>query len=186
MNGDAAGPLLFDERQWLPAWALALIAGMPLFVLLPLALAGPEASRPELAIVTVLVVAVDLAVLLLLGNMRTRVDTQGVLVTFGLFGWIRFRFGKRELASAHARRYRPLGEFGGWGIRGFRSRRALNMRGDLGVEIRWHRAGVTGTVLVGSQRPSELEHALRLLAIPPPARESTDGEVLRGPRRRNT
>lgn len=168
MNSDAAGPLLFDERQWLPSWALALIAGMPLFVLLPLALAGPQATRHELAIVTVLVVAVDLAVLLFLGNMRTRVDTRGVLVTFGLFGWIRFRFGKRELASAHARRYRPLAEFGGWGIRGFGNRRALNMRGDEGVELHYSRRGRDATVLVGSQRPRELEHALRLLAVPGP------------------
>ena len=182
---DAATPL-FDERQWLAPWALVAITAAPLFVLVPLTTSLPPAAASGLAAATALTAAISLAAILLLGNMHTRVDTHGVLVTFGVFSWIRFHFPKEELASAEARRYRPIGEFGGWGIRGFRSRRALNMRGDLGVEIRWHRAGVTGTVLVGSQRPSELEHALRLLAIPPPARESTDGEVLRGPRRRNT
>lgn len=172
MSEVAVGPALFDERQWLPAWALALIGGMPLLVLLPLALGGPEATRQTVATVTALVVGLDLAILLLLGNMRTRVDTRGVLVTFGLFGWIRFRFHKRDLASALARRYRPLGEFGGWGIRGFGDRRALNMRGDEGVEIRYARKGRAASVLIGSQRPRELEHALRLLAVPPPSTDA--------------
>ena len=71
------------------------------------------------------------------------------------------------IRAADARRYRPLGEFGGWGIRGVGAKRALNMRGSEGVELAVHRRGRDGTVMIGSQRSRELELALRLLEIPP-------------------
>ena len=165
MSEICAGPLLFDERQWLAAWALGLMLGAPLPALLPTLFVAPATVTFAIALA---VVGIDLGVLLLLGTMQTRVDARGLHVSFGLFGWIRFDFPKENLRSALARRYRPLGEFGGWGIRGFGTRRALNMRGNEGVQIAYLRDGRDATVLVGSQRPQELEHALRLLAVPPP------------------
>ena len=62
-----------------------------------------------------------------------------------------------DLARAEAVAYRPIREYGGWGIRGFGRRRALNMRGDRGVLL--HRKDGS-TILVGSQKPRELLAAL--------------------------
>ncbi len=174
-NGSA---VLFVERQWLPGWALTLLIAMPLFVAAPLLLwAAPgmdAAERASLQLAIAAVVVVDGLVLLLFGSMRTRVDPRGVLVTFGLPGWIRFRFEREEIRAADARRYRPFREFGGWGIRGVGAKRALNMRGSEGVELTVHRRGRDGTVMIGSQRSGELELALRLLEIPPYEGRSLD------------
>jgi hypothetical protein len=50
-----------------------------------------------------------------------------------------------------------LREYGGWGVRGFGSNRAYNMRGDQGVQLDL----VDGSrVLIGTQRPGELETAI--------------------------
>jgi hypothetical protein len=62
-----------------------------------------------------------------------------------------------DVERAEAVVYRPVRDYGGWGIRGFGRRRALNARGNLGVLI-VRRDG--STLLVGSQRPRELLQAL--------------------------
>lgn len=177
MNGSLENTPLFLERQWLPTWALVLIVAAPLPVLaslLAVASREPGPARTEALWAAGVGIGVCALVLVLVGSMRTRVDTSGLLVTFGFPGWLRFRFRREEIEAAGARRYRPIREFGGWGIRGLGAKRALNMRGDEGVELTVRRKGRTGTVMIGSQRPRELEHALRLLEIPPPAGRALD------------
>lgn len=58
-----------------------------------------------------------------------------------------------------ARTYRPLREYGGWGIRwGGKGRMAYNVSGSEGVEVEL----LDGrTVMVGSRRPDELADTLR-------------------------
>ena len=53
--------------------------------------------------------------------------------------------------------YRPLRDYGGWGIRGTRRHGAYNARGDRGVFLEL--AG-GATFVVGSQEPLELESAI--------------------------
>jgi hypothetical protein len=75
--------------------------------------------------------------------------------------WIPFT--KREIpladvVAAEARTYRPIREYGGWGIRGWSRRRmAYNVSGNRGVAIDL----VDGRhVLIGSQRADELAVAI--------------------------
>lgn len=67
-----------------------------------------------------------------------------------------------DIASAEARTYRPLKEYGGWGIRwgwfSFGSNRAYNISGDQGVQLVLTNGD---RVLIGTQRPQELEAAIR-------------------------
>jgi len=73
-----------------------------------------------------------------------------------------------DIAGAQARTYRPVREYGGWGIKGWsRTKVAYNVAGDRGVELRLRDGS---TVMLGSQRPAELEAAVR--AILPPTRPS--------------
>ncbi len=103
------------------------------------------------------VVALVLAILLAAATARqtTRVTPQAVEVSFGVL--YRTSIPIADLAQAEAVAYRPIREYGGWGIRGFGRRRALNMRGDRGVLL--HRKDGS-TILVGSQKPRELLAAL--------------------------
>ncbi len=85
----------------------------------------------------------------------TKVTAQAVEVRFGVL--YRSLIPIADLAQAEAVAYRPIREYGGWGIRGFGRRRALNMRGDRGVLL--HRKDGS-TILIGSQKPRELLAAL--------------------------
>jgi hypothetical protein len=68
------------------------------------------------------------------------------------------RIGWDEVDTVEAKEYRPLLEFGGWGIRyGGRGRKAYNVGGNRGVEFRLKNGK---RVLFGSQRPEELARAI--------------------------
>jgi hypothetical protein len=111
------------------------------------------------------VVALMLAVVLLLGallslRLTTTVRPDGVSVRYGFLYSTRVPLS--EITLAEAVRYAPVREYGGWGIRGSRRRRALNARGNQGVLLT--RSDGT-TLLVGSQHPRELLEALARAGI---------------------
>jgi hypothetical protein len=98
-----------------------------------------------------------LALLLALGTLRqtTTVAGDSVTVRFGPFYQKRILLS--EIGQAEATAYHPILEYGGWGIRGFGRRRALNTRGDKGVLLTRTDGS---TILIGSQKPRELLAAL--------------------------
>lgn len=63
----------------------------------------------------------------------------------------------RDIAYVEPRVFRPLGEFGGWGIRGWGGRIAYNVSGNTGVELT---LADGRRVLIGSQRATELAGAI--------------------------
>ena len=102
------------------------------------------------------VIALSLATL----QMRTSVAPDAITIRFGFLTTTRIPIA--EIARAEAIAYRPIRDYGGWGIRGFGRRRALNVRGDRGVlVVRTNGA----TVLIGSQHPRELLSALSRVGV---------------------
>ena len=153
MTDDSADRMpLFEEVQTFPTWGYAVVlAGTIIGVAAPV-----MASRAALGFAAGLVPGMALVANLLL--MRTSVDTEEVTVTFGwLFPLYRRRIRRADIASAEAVTYSPLGEYGGWGIRGMSKDVALNARGNRGVRLRLTSGN---RVLIGSQRPEELAAAL--------------------------
>ena len=75
------------------------------------------------------------------------------------------RYAWNEVAGFGAVRYRPLREFGGWGIRGTRRHGAYNARGDAGVRLE---LADGSTFLIGSQEPERLEAAIAAATGRPP------------------
>ena len=64
-----------------------------------------------------------------------------------------------DIATAEARTYRPIGEFGGWGVRGLSRRNmAYNVRGDQGVQLTLRDGS---RVLIGSQQAQALALAIK-------------------------
>jgi hypothetical protein len=71
----------------------------------------------------------------------------------------RRRIAIGDVVTCRARDYRPIREFGGWGIhRGWKGTWAYNVRGHRGVELTL-RDGAS--LLIGSQRADELAGAIR-------------------------
>ena len=71
---------------------------------------------------------------------------------------VRFRrFPFDTIQSATARTYRPIRDYGGWGLRGLGRDRAWNMSGNHGVQLVFHDGR---RLLLGSQQAGELAAAL--------------------------
>ena len=107
------------------------------------------------------VVSVYLLIAVLVGVMETRVLNDRVVVGFGLIRLIRFSFRLDDISRVEAKTYSPMWEYGGWGIRGFGSKRALNMRGNRGVELILNEPGRRPrSMMIGSQHAEDLEMAI--------------------------
>jgi hypothetical protein len=96
-------------------------------------LKSENGSYEDLAII----ILVESLVMLLLFTSRldTHIDEHGISYRF-----FPFQFKKRFIAwdtvsTIKVRKYDPLGEYWGWGIKGTRKNRAINIAGDIGLQL---------------------------------------------------
>jgi hypothetical protein len=85
----------------------------------------------------------------------TQVDARGVQLRF--FPLTRKQIPFDTITSCRARTYRPIREFGGWGIRFSRKGRAYNVSGNRGVQLEFRQGK---PLLIGSQQPEQLAAAI--------------------------
>lgn len=106
-----------------------------------------------------------LSILLLAGILSLRLTTTVTPAEVSLrLGFLfRTRIPVSEILDAEALVYRPIRDYGGWGLRGSRGNRAWNMRGDRGVLLT---RSDGRKVLIGSQKPRELLEALERAGVP--------------------
>ena len=148
--------VLFFERQFMPAWALWLVAFVglviPGFILF-------TQSMPALMIFMLVILMIVFA---LFATMQTRVTEEHLLITFGLVPLIAFRYDLEDILVFEARSYQPMKEYGGWGIKGSKQDRALSMQGNEGVQLEMRsKEGGTWRLLIGSQVAEKLEAIIR-------------------------
>ncbi|MEX0879436.1 MAG: hypothetical protein WEB59_04070 [Thermoanaerobaculia bacterium] len=105
---------------------------------------------------------VVLAILLGVLTMRQTTTVSGDTVTVRFGRLYTTRIPVAEVAKAQAVAYRPVRDYGGWGIKGSRRRRALNTRSDRGVLLTKTDGS---TILIGSQKPRELLAALERAGV---------------------
>ncbi len=90
------------------------------------------------------------------------IDPKGVRLKFAPYTTRRIPF--EEIKSFQARRYSPIKEYGGWGIKGWTNRRiAYSVSGNLGVELTLRNGK---QVMIGSQKPYKLAEAIEKLWKP--------------------
>lgn len=112
--------------------------------------------------ISVLLGAVLLLIVALLFGMRltTRVDRDQVTLRLGFLYSTRVPLS--EILRAEAVVYRPIRDYGGWGIRGFARRRAISASGNRGVLLI---RSDGSSLLVGSRCPRELLNALATAGV---------------------
>lgn len=161
----AAGEHVFREEQRLRQWwvrAIVLVVaaiGWWAFIA-QIILGNPWGSRPapDWAIWLVFaLVGLGLPVLVLIARLIVTVDATHLRIRWSPIVGRTIPIG--DIESAEVRTYRPVAEFGGWGIRWMPGRgTAWNAGGNRGVQLVL-KGGKR--VLVGSQRPEDLAAALR-------------------------
>jgi len=166
MIGEAE--LIYREEQrfslwlrWLVALLMALAVPLSIFSLIKI---PSEQGSPGILPIIILTIAgifvpIAIAVLFLLLNLETEVRPDGLYVRYFPFHINFKRFAVEDLSEYYARQYRPILEYGGWGVRcSLRKGKAYNVSGNRGVQLVFKNGK---RLLIGSQRAKELEEAIR-------------------------
>ncbi|HET9504986.1 MAG TPA: hypothetical protein VFO93_15695 [Hymenobacter sp.] len=150
-------PPVFTERQWLLRywWPLLLVPALlgPLIAWL----APRHGSPPPYWVFILFGLVIALVAGLVL---EVRLDAAGAHYRLLPLQWRWQHVAWPEVARAYLRRYDPLGEYGGWGIKGSSQNRAYNIANDEGLQIELRNGR---RVLLGTQRPTELRQVLAAL-----------------------
>ena len=159
---------IFREEQkfglrlrWLVYVSMGMAVVISVFALIKET--APDGSQDtwEMVLAGVVGIGVPIVIagLFLFLKLETEVRPDGLYVRYLPFHIHFKRFGPEDLSEYYARQYKPIREYGGWGIRcSFRNGKAYNVSGKKGV----HLVVKNGKrLLIGSQRAEELETAIR-------------------------
>jgi len=145
---------IFEEEQPLPLGWVLLTPTLSLVLLLAAVLSGEELEAGEVALWVGLLLAFTMWLRRI--TLVTRVGSDEVTLQFkGLFKTRTVPIS--TIRQAQTRRYRPLLEYGGWGIKLGPSGWAYNVKGNEGVQLKLKE---NKSLLIGSQRASELAEAI--------------------------
>lgn len=95
-------------------------------------------------------------------KLKTRIDEKGIYYRFIPFHLSIKFIAWDELNSAYIRKYNPISEYGGWGIKGGKlwnksNGVAFNVKGDIGLQLEL----VSGKkILIGTQQGEEIKRVL--------------------------
>ncbi|MBK8554996.1 MAG: hypothetical protein IPL65_04130 [Lewinellaceae bacterium] len=114
------------------------------------------APTPLLLLFCLIPIAISL--LLWFAKLETRIDASGIHFRF----WPMLRQERNirwtDVQHITVRQYKPIREFGGWGVRyGFKGM-AYNTSGDMGIEIALKNGK---KILLGTQNPEKARHFLK-------------------------
>ena len=119
---------------------------------------GDHPASDGVMVVICVLAGIGLPLLLVTCRLVTEVRADGLYIRFVPLHLTWRRFGFDDIASCEARTYRPLLEYGGWGIRWGPSGRAYNVSGNRGVQLVLSNGK---RLLIGSQKAEELATAIR-------------------------
>lgn len=110
---------------------------------------------------TALIISLAVLMLMTLLFYSTRLDTEinsdGIHVRFFPFQFSFRHHPWETIRNCYVRKYKPIREYGGWGMRGLGKNRALNVKGDMGVQIEF----IDGRkLLIGTGKAEEISSIL--------------------------
>jgi hypothetical protein len=156
--------LLLEVQRFSQWWLWLLLAGISGFqawiLVQQLILKRPFGNHPASDTATLaicLATGLGLPLLLLSCRLVTAVQSDALYVRYFPFHLRPVRIAYQQIKSCAAVRYRPLADYGGWGIRFGKPGKAYNVTGDLGVAIVF----TSGEqLLIGSRRPEAVVQAV--------------------------
>jgi hypothetical protein len=151
-------PILFEERQRFVSRALAFVLLALLVLTTAFAWHDLRSHLPVGPQLMLFLPAVLVAGLLFL-ELHVTVGEAGVQIR--MLPLANRTITPAQIAHWEARTYRPIREYGGWGVRFGPRGRAYNVSGTRGVELTLDNGK---RVLIGSQRSEELAAAIGRIA----------------------
>ena len=153
-------PIYREWSSW-PGWLVVMFWGTMFLGMAFVSLVPGESDEERFWGLVVLAVTA-VGVQLLVSGLSVRLFRDHLVVGLGSAGWISRKVRYEDVLRTESVTYRPLVEFGGWGVRwGKEGKRAWTARGNHAVVLHLK----DGTHLyVGSDSPHRLEERIRAVA----------------------
>lgn len=157
---------IFEETQhFSQLWLWIVIIGVSFIMLfqVPFDLIHNSGDNP-MTMVNILIIlfriafVVGINALFYLARLNTKIDDDGVHITFRPFFGKAKTFNWSEIEKAYVRKYNSFLEYGGWGIRYSWKGRAYNTSGNKGLQLIM---GSGKKILIGTHKPEELDAFLK-------------------------
>jgi len=152
---------VFNEEQKFRQWWLYAILAFGFLEITTLSLwASKKTNEPEAewAIYIGGGVIALLTCIFWLSNLKTRIDASGITLHYQPFVWGQKQWLWGEVKHAYLRKYSPLWEYGGWGVRHTLSNgKAYNVKGEYGLQLELNNGK---KILIGTQQVELMKSAL--------------------------
>ncbi|HSL88004.1 MAG TPA: DUF6141 family protein [Ignavibacteriaceae bacterium] len=146
------GKILFSEKQRFNQWWLwAILIGINLLFLYV------AIFQPNIILTLSFVFTLILILLFLIFRLETRISEEKIYVRFYPFQLKFKEYRWSEISKCSIRQYSPIGEYGGWGLRGFGKNKAINISGNQGLQLDFIN---NKKLLIGTNKTKELTEAL--------------------------
>lgn len=153
------------KQWWLWLLLIGLSAGTIFSLIYQIMYKQPIGNNPmsDTGLVITSALIILLNALFFAFKLETRMDEDGIHVRFFPFH-IKYRtYRWSDVAECKTRQYSPIGEYGGWGLRGWGDNRALNVSGNQGIQITFKNGN---KLLIGTQAPDLADEAIAELFKP--------------------
>ena len=132
-----------EEQRFNQLWLIVLLLVsimVPIAIIISEYIENPSSfSISELiSIIGVMILASGI---IFLFKLNTRIDEKGIHYKFFPLHWSFKTINWSQIDNAYVKTYNPIGEYGGWGLRGgfFWNKskgKAINVSGDVGIQIK--------------------------------------------------
>ncbi|TCK66790.1 hypothetical protein DFQ05_2064 [Winogradskyella wandonensis] len=152
---------IFKEQQrFTQSWLIILIL---VSMVVPVAVILKDTDKmPLTELIIALAVIIITPCIIFIFQLNTRIDEEGIHYQFFPFH-LKYRLIKwNEINKSYVRTYDPIGEYGGWGLKGgFLWKKskgiAINVKGDIGIQLEL----TSGKkILIGTQKKAQAESTL--------------------------
>lgn len=148
----------FTERQrFTQWWVWLIILATPILIFLIPSIASIKPYDTEGILINIVIIA---AIILLFLSVRLNISISDAGIRYRFFP---FHLHERsipwtDIDRAYIRKYEPITEYGGWGIRVLFGSGAYNIKGNMGLQLELTNGK---KILLGTQRSEEIESVLR-------------------------
>jgi hypothetical protein len=156
---------IFKEQQrFTQTWLIILLA---MSIIVPIGIMIQEYAKENTKMTTnefvLTLVGILVSVLFIFFfKLTTRIDEKGIHYQFFPFHFSLRRISWSEINSVNVRNYDPIGEYGGWCLKGGSlwnkaKGKAINISGDIGIQLTLKNGK---KLLIGTQKESEVKRVL--------------------------
>ncbi|MDP1727342.1 MAG: hypothetical protein Q8M15_11205 [Bacteroidota bacterium] len=126
----------YTENQKFNQLWLKLVIIIPFVTVIGSIVFGEPNSAQTTNLIISFAILGAITALFYLSKLDTRIDEKGITLRYFPFQRYYYFVGWDEIEEAYIRQYKPIMEYGGWGLRyTFRNGKAYNVRGNKGLQL---------------------------------------------------